>query len=132
MIDTCSAKCLNEGKEEESVYELCAHNTYSDSEASLCARWSAATYLPGVFIIIKAFLDPSLSLEDMKQGVSFASTGSGYNPDAAQAVGALSLPQQLDNFSKYQAQLEASIGANETQKLVKEAIYVVSMSSVFA
>ncbi|GAB2259511.1 hypothetical protein Droror1_Dr00010366 [Drosera rotundifolia] len=89
----------------------------------------AATYLRGDFTIIKAFLDPSLSLEDMKQGVSFASAGSGYDPDVAQADGALSLPQQLDNFSKYQAQLEASIGANETQKLVKEAICVVSIST---
>ncbi|GAB2236813.1 hypothetical protein Droror1_Dr00026695 [Drosera rotundifolia] len=48
-------------KEEESVYELCAHNTYSDAEASLCARKPSSvvsSVKPGVnkFPLIPEFL----------------------------------------------------------------------------
>ncbi|GAB2276136.1 hypothetical protein Dimus_010874 [Dionaea muscipula] len=73
----------------------------------------AAAYLSGTNRTIKAYLDPNLSLEDLMQGVSFTSAGSGYNPEAAQV----------------DTRLEAAIGAEATQTLIYKAIFILSSST---
>ncbi|KAL9257785.1 GDSL esterase/lipase-like protein [Drosera capensis] len=86
----------------------------------------AASYLSRTNRTVPAYLDPTLTLQDMIQGISFASAGSGYDPQAAQADGALSLSQQLQNFAEYKTKLTSALGTNATENLISKAIFVVS------
>ncbi|GAB2271446.1 hypothetical protein Dimus_006283 [Dionaea muscipula] len=99
------------------------------SNGRLVTDFAAAYYLSGTNRTIKAYLDPNLSLEDLMQGVSFASAGSGYDPEAAQIDGALNFTQQLDNFKKYKTRLEAHDRSEATQTLIYKAIFILSSST---
>lgn len=75
---------------------------------------------------IPAYLDPSLSLDDMITGVCFASAGSGYDPLTAQLSAVISIKKQLDYFKEYKTKLEHSIGKERTQSLIRKAIFITS------
>ncbi|GAB2240409.1 hypothetical protein Droror1_Dr00020927 [Drosera rotundifolia] len=84
-----------------------------------------ASYL-GVKDTIPPYLDPSLSIDDLVTGVSFASAGSGYDPHTPTVLNVISMSEQLRYFSEYKTRLEQSIGKERTQETIEKAIYVVS------
>nr|XP_043620366.1 GDSL esterase/lipase At5g45960-like [Erigeron canadensis] len=84
----------------------------------------------GEFIGLKRnlppYLDPSLTMNDLMTGVSFASSAGGYDPLTSKVNGALTMMQQLELFKEYKAKLEVSIGKQKTDDIVRRAGYVVS------
>ncbi|KAK9055922.1 hypothetical protein SSX86_027009 [Deinandra increscens subsp. villosa] len=80
----------------------------------------------GVKKYVPPYLDPSLTIEDLMTGVSFASAGAGFDPLTSQIGMALTQTQQLDLFKEYKAKLEAEIGKERTDDLVRRAGYLVS------
>ncbi|KAL9267564.1 GDSL esterase/lipase-like protein, partial [Drosera capensis] len=84
-----------------------------------------ASYL-GVKDAIPPYLDPSLSIDDLVTGVSFASAASGYDPHTPTVLHVISMSEQLRYFSEYKTRLEQSIGTERTQETIDKAIYIVS------
>ncbi|KAI3741683.1 hypothetical protein L1987_59357 [Smallanthus sonchifolius] len=80
----------------------------------------------GVKKNLPPYLDPSLTIEDLMTGVSFASAGAGFDPLTSQISMALTQSQQLDLFKEYKAKLEVAIGKERTDDLVRRAGYLVS------
>ncbi|KAJ9565957.1 hypothetical protein OSB04_001923 [Centaurea solstitialis] len=80
----------------------------------------------GVKKNVPPYLDPSLTIEDLMSGVSFASAGAGFDPLTSQISSALTQSQQLDLFKEYKAKLEAAIGKERTDDVVARAGYLVS------
>ncbi|KAM0071762.1 putative GDSL lipase/esterase, SGNH hydrolase superfamily [Helianthus debilis subsp. tardiflorus] len=72
------------------------------------------------------YLDPSLTIEDLMTGVCFASAGAGFDPLTSQIGMCLTQSQQLDLFKEYKVKMEAAIGKERTDDLVRRAGYLVS------
>ncbi|KAK1368751.1 GDSL-motif lipase/hydrolase family protein [Heracleum sosnowskyi] len=89
----------------------------------------AASYA-GIKDYVPPYLDPKLSMEELLTGVSFASSGSGFDPLTPTFFGAvISMPKQMDYFREYKSRVEAQIGKERTELLVKNAVYVISAGS---
>ncbi|KAK2972889.1 hypothetical protein RJ640_030006 [Escallonia rubra] len=80
----------------------------------------------GVKDYVPPYLDPTLSIEELMTGVSFASAGSGFDPLTPSISNVISLSKQLDYFKDYQARLTAAIGKKRTKKLIRNALFLVS------
>ncbi|MCD7453496.1 hypothetical protein HAX54_021121 [Datura stramonium] len=80
----------------------------------------------GVKEYVPPYLDKSLSNEELKTGVSFASAGTGFDPLTPKISNVISLSKQLENFKEYEEKMEAAIGKEQTQNLIKEALFIVS------
>ncbi|KAK9948371.1 hypothetical protein M0R45_003951 [Rubus argutus] len=65
-------------------------------------------------MIVPAYLDPNVQIQDLLTGVSFASGGAGYDPLTTQMVSAISLSDQLDLFKEYISKIEAAVGQERT------------------
>ncbi|KAI6703684.1 hypothetical protein NL676_012820 [Syzygium grande] len=74
-----------------------------------------ASYI-GIKDYVPPYLEPSLSFEDLKTGVSFASAGSGYDPLTAKLSNVVSLPNQLEYFKEYK----------NTTHHINKAVFLVS------
>ncbi|BFG39327.1 hypothetical protein CerSpe_256000 [Prunus speciosa] len=83
----------------------------------------------GVKNILPAYLDPSLKVQDLLTGVSFASGGTGYDPLTPQVVSVLSLSDQLDLFKKYLSKINAAVGEARTATILSKSIYIVCLGS---
>ncbi|KAF7119689.1 hypothetical protein RHSIM_Rhsim13G0182400 [Rhododendron simsii] len=84
-----------------------------------------ASYV-GIKEYVPPYLDPTLSIEELITGVSFASAASGFDPLTPQLSNVISLPKQLEYFKEYQKRVELVIGRQKTKNLVKNALYIVS------
>ncbi|KAL8259445.1 hypothetical protein R6Q59_027398 [Mikania micrantha] len=80
----------------------------------------------GVKENLPPYLDPSLTIEDLMTGVSFASAGAGYDPFTSKLSGALTSSQQLDLFREYKRKMVLSIGKERTDEIIKRAGYILS------
>ncbi|XP_060202615.1 GDSL esterase/lipase At5g45960-like [Lycium barbarum] len=80
----------------------------------------------GIKDFVPPYLDPSLSLDELMTGVSFASGSSGYDPLTAQLIGAIPLQKQLEYFKEYKKRLENSIGKEKTKLLISKATFIIS------
>ncbi|CAK9152562.1 unnamed protein product [Ilex paraguariensis] len=80
----------------------------------------------GVKENVPPYLDPTLGIEELMTGVSFASAGSGFDPLTPRISNVISLSKQLDYFKVYQSRLEAAIGKKRTKHLIKNALFFVS------
>ncbi|XP_055808239.1 GDSL esterase/lipase At5g45960-like [Solanum dulcamara] len=80
----------------------------------------------GVKEYVPPYLNHSLSIEEIKTGVSFASAGTGFDPLTPKISNVISLSKQLEYFKEYQKKMEASIGKEQTQNLIKEALFLIS------
>ncbi|KAK1368749.1 putative SGNH hydrolase-type esterase superfamily protein [Heracleum sosnowskyi] len=85
----------------------------------------AASYA-GVKENLPPYLDPSLSMDELMTGVSFASAGSGFDPLTARLDGVISIPEQMEHFREYKTKVETVIGTEKTEALLKKAVYVIS------
>ncbi|KVI01015.1 Lipase, GDSL [Cynara cardunculus var. scolymus] len=73
----------------------------------------------GVKENVPPFLDPSLTIEDLMTGVSFASAGAGYDPFTSQL-------SQLELFRDYKRKMKVAVGKERTDEIIKSAGYIVS------
>uniref|UniRef100_A0A7N1A7K7 GDSL esterase/lipase n=1 Tax=Kalanchoe fedtschenkoi TaxID=63787 RepID=A0A7N1A7K7_KALFE len=78
--------------------------------------------------LVPPFLDPNLAPQDLLTGVSFASGGSGYDRATDFAV-SIPVDAQLHNFNKYKTKLCELVGEDESQKILKNALVVISTGS---
>ncbi|VFQ89066.1 unnamed protein product [Cuscuta campestris] len=85
-----------------------------------------ASYI-GVKENIPPYLDQSLSLEELTTGVSFASGGSGYDPLTSPSIGGvITIERQLQYFREFKARLEEGMGKERMQRVVSNAVFLVS------
>ncbi|KAF5206145.1 GDSL esterase/lipase [Thalictrum thalictroides] len=75
---------------------------------------------------VPPFLDRSLSIEELKTGVSFASAGSGYDPLTPQESNVIPVQQQLEFFKQYKAKLESAMGTAQMESHIQNAVFVIS------
>ncbi|KAF9672414.1 hypothetical protein SADUNF_Sadunf11G0039200 [Salix dunnii] len=82
-----------------------------------------ASYI-GIKESVPPYLDPTLSIEELLTGVSFASAGSGFDPLTPKNV--VDIPKQLEYFKEYKKRLESAIGKKRTENHIKKALFIVS------
>ncbi|XP_027112045.1 GDSL esterase/lipase At5g45960-like [Coffea arabica] len=75
---------------------------------------------------IPPYLDPTLSVEELITGVSFASAGSGFDPLTAKLSGVIPMQQQLNYFREYKARIEKAIGEKKAKELINKASFLIS------
>ncbi|KAK6777257.1 hypothetical protein RDI58_023974 [Solanum bulbocastanum] len=80
----------------------------------------------GVKEYVPPYLDQSLSIEELKTGVSFASAATGFDPLTPKISNVISLSKQIEYFKEYQEKMKAAIGKEQTQNLIKEALFIIS------
>ncbi|XVE51419.1 hypothetical protein DITRI_Ditri02bG0038700 [Diplodiscus trichospermus] len=84
-----------------------------------------ASYI-GIKEYMPPYLDPSLGIEELMTGVSFASAGSGFDPLTPQITSVVSIPKQVEYFKEYKKRLQSAIGKKRMEDVIKRAVFVVS------
>ncbi|XP_062074624.1 GDSL esterase/lipase EXL3-like [Humulus lupulus] len=79
--------------------------------------------------LLPAYLDPSLQLEDLLTGVSFASGGSGYDPLTPQVVSVLSLSDQLKMFKDVITKIKGGAGESRAAMILSKSIFIICIGS---
>ncbi|KAJ4837568.1 hypothetical protein Tsubulata_938146 [Turnera subulata] len=72
------------------------------------------------------FLDPSLSDYDIRTGVSFASSASGYDDLTNAALGVIPASKQLEMFKNYIARLKGIVGEEEANRRIGGSLIMIS------
>ncbi|XP_020269543.1 GDSL esterase/lipase At5g45950-like isoform X2 [Asparagus officinalis] len=80
----------------------------------------------GIAKSIPAFLDPNLTPQQRKLGVSFASASSGYDELTAIQAGVLTITKQIEYLRHYKVQLRKLEGPVQSQKTIEDALVVIS------
>ncbi|XP_061367756.1 GDSL esterase/lipase EXL3-like, partial [Gastrolobium bilobum] len=83
----------------------------------------------GVKELLPPYLDPNLKLQDLLTGVSFASSGSGYDPLTNRITSALSLEDQLKMFKDYIEKLKEAVGEERTAHILEKSIFILFMGT---
>ncbi|XP_074294507.1 GDSL esterase/lipase EXL1-like [Silene latifolia] len=83
----------------------------------------------GLKELVPPYLDPSLQINDLLTGVSFASGAAGYDPQSAKIANAISLDKQLILFKQYINRLKAAVGDNTTSTIISQSVYLVCAGS---
>ncbi|KAF3664585.1 GDSL esterase/lipase [Capsicum annuum] len=84
-----------------------------------------ASYV-GIKDFVPPYLDPSLSLDELMTGVSFASGSSGFDPLTAQLLDVITMEKQMEYFKEYRRRIENSIGKEKTKLLISKAAFIIS------
>ncbi|XP_022777327.1 GDSL esterase/lipase At5g45960-like [Durio zibethinus] len=84
-----------------------------------------ASYI-GIKEYLPPYLDPTLSIEELMTGVSFASAGSGFDPLTPQISSVVSIPKQLEYFKEYKKRLQSAIGKKRMEDIINKAVFLVS------
>ncbi|XP_008463972.2 GDSL esterase/lipase At1g06990 [Cucumis melo] len=80
----------------------------------------------GIKELVPAFLDPNLSDDDLRTGVSFGSAGSGYDDLTTTISGVIPVLKQIDLFENYIKKLKRIVGEEEAKKILGDGLTVVS------
>ncbi|CAH9054954.1 unnamed protein product [Cuscuta europaea] len=83
----------------------------------------------GIKELVPAYLDPSLQPEDLKTGVSFASGGTGYDPQTSQSLSVVPMSTQLNYFKEYLGKLKTAFGEEETKFITDNSLFLVVAGS---
>ncbi|GAB2282837.1 hypothetical protein Dimus_017373 [Dionaea muscipula] len=83
----------------------------------------------GVKELLPAYLDPSLKMEDLLTGVSFAFSCCGYDPLTPQIYGVPSLAEQLQHFKEWAQKVKAAVGEWRTSRIISDSVYVIVAGS---
>ncbi|CAN0876735.1 GDSL esterase/lipase At2g31540 [Linum grandiflorum] len=75
---------------------------------------------------VPPYLDPQLTDEELKTGVSFASAGTGYDELTALMSLAIPMERQVEMFREYVTRLRKIMGDKEANKAVGGALVIVS------
>ncbi|XP_050221149.1 GDSL esterase/lipase At5g45960 [Mercurialis annua] len=87
-----------------------------------------ASYI-GLKDYVPPYLDPSLSIEELKSGVSFASAGTGFDPLTPQISNVIEIPKQVEYLKEYKRRLESAIGKQRTKNHINKALFIVSAAT---
>ncbi|CAN1757805.1 GDSL esterase/lipase EXL3 [Linum perenne] len=83
----------------------------------------------GLKDLLPPSLDPTLTIRDLATGVSFASGGSGYDPETARSKSVLTMSDQLEMFKEYKSKIEKGMGGKTAAKIVSESAYLIGVGS---
>ncbi|PIA38154.1 hypothetical protein AQUCO_02800064v1 [Aquilegia coerulea] len=78
---------------------------------------------------IPAYLDPAYGIKDFATGVTFASAGSGYDNLTAGIASVIPLWKQLEFFKNYERNLVNFMGMANANKMLREALYFISIGT---
>ncbi|CAN1283860.1 GDSL esterase/lipase At5g45960 [Linum perenne] len=87
-----------------------------------------ASYV-GVKENVPPYLDPSLTIDDLKTGVSFASAGTGFDPLTPTISNVIPIDEQVVYLKEYKKKLEAVMGKQRTEEHVRKSLVVVSAAT---
>ncbi|KAM0026738.1 putative triacylglycerol lipase [Helianthus debilis subsp. tardiflorus] len=74
------------------------------------------------------YLSPELTGDKLLVGANFASAGIGIlNDTGIQFASIIRIGQQLENFQEYQSKVSALIGPDQTQRLVNQALVLITL-----
>ncbi|PIN10423.1 hypothetical protein CDL12_16986 [Handroanthus impetiginosus] len=79
--------------------------------------------------LVRAFLDPAITKNDLLHGVSFASAASGYDEFTANLSNVLSMSKQLEYLRHYKIHLRNLVGSRESEFIVRNALFILSMGT---
>lgn len=85
-----------------------------------------AASILGIKDTVPPFLDPKLSDEDIRTGVSFASAGSGYDDLTTILTRAISVSKQPDYLKQYIERLKRIVGKEQAQDILNGSLVIVS------
>ncbi|GAB4824324.1 hypothetical protein Ancab_007212 [Ancistrocladus abbreviatus] len=80
----------------------------------------------GLKEIVPPFLDPNLMDQDLLTGVSFGSSGSGYDELTASSTGAIPMSKQIEYFKNYIEKVNGIVGEKKAKQIVQSALVVIS------
>ncbi|XP_023533087.1 GDSL esterase/lipase At2g30310-like [Cucurbita pepo subsp. pepo] len=80
----------------------------------------------GIKELVPPFLDPKLSNDDVKTGVSFASAGTGFDDLTATISKVIPVMKQIDLFKNYTKRLQRIVGVDESKKIIGSALVIIS------
>ncbi|XP_071730238.1 GDSL esterase/lipase At4g26790-like [Rutidosis leptorrhynchoides] len=83
----------------------------------------------GIRNIIPAYLDPHYNIVDFAKGVSFASAGTGYDNFTSSILSVIPLWKELVYYKEYQNRLRVHFGAENANKILSEALYLISIGT---
>ncbi|KAL4583173.1 hypothetical protein LXL04_007739 [Taraxacum kok-saghyz] len=83
----------------------------------------------GIKDLLPAYPDVSHDDKELVTGVSFASGGSGYDPETPKIVDVLSMNDQLTNFKEYIEKLKAIVGEERTKFILANSLIMVVAGS---
>lgn len=78
---------------------------------------------------IPAYLDPNYNITEFATGVCFASAGTGYDNATSNVLSVLPLWKELEYYKEYQKQLRAYLGNEKAEKVLSEALYLISIGT---
>ncbi|RZC86392.1 hypothetical protein C5167_030470 [Papaver somniferum] len=80
----------------------------------------------GIKEFVPPYLDPSLSVDELRTGVSFASAGSGLDDLTTLTSGAIPVSVQLGYFKSYKEVLVNAVGEEEANKIISGAFVLIA------
>ncbi|XP_047328591.1 GDSL esterase/lipase EXL3-like isoform X3 [Impatiens glandulifera] len=83
----------------------------------------------GIKDIVPAYLDPNLQPKDLPTGVTFASGGSGWDPQTPQFVLVYSMEDQINYFKEYIGKLKEVVGEEMTDFILANSFFAVVTGS---
>ncbi|XP_077217427.1 GDSL esterase/lipase At2g31540-like isoform X2 [Tasmannia lanceolata] len=102
-------------------------------EKKATGRFSDGMLVPDLLVsrlglkkTIPPFLDPALTDDDVRTGVCFASSGSGFDELTTAFSGVIPVLRQLDMFKDYLARLKGVVGDEESSKIINGALILIS------
>ncbi|KAI3972113.1 hypothetical protein MKW92_020140 [Papaver armeniacum] len=83
----------------------------------------------GIKEFVPPYMDPSLSDDDLRTGVSFASAGSGFDELTTALSGVIPVAVQVTYFKEYIERLKMAVGEEEANKIISGAFVIISAGS---
>ncbi|RVX03433.1 GDSL esterase/lipase EXL3 [Vitis vinifera] len=83
----------------------------------------------GIKELVPPYSNAALQLGDLLTGVSFASSGSGFDPMTPKLASVLSLRDQLEMFKEYIRKLKRMVGVERTNTILSKSLFLVVAGS---
>lgn len=80
----------------------------------------------GIKQLLPPFLDPTLTDDEIRTGVCFASAGSGFDKLTTSVSGVITVSQQIGMFQNYTDRLKGIAGEGEATRIINNALILIS------
>ncbi|EXC25530.1 GDSL esterase/lipase [Morus notabilis] len=78
---------------------------------------------------VPAYLDPMYDISDFATGVCFASAGTGYDNATSDVLNVIPLWKEVEYYKEYQNKLRAHLGDRKANRILRQALYLVSLGT---
>ncbi|GMN27944.1 hypothetical protein TIFTF001_001852 [Ficus carica] len=78
---------------------------------------------------VPAYLDPMYNIKDFATGVCFASAGTGYDNATSDVLNVIPLWKEVEYYKEYQNKLRAYLGPRKANRILRQALYLVSLGT---